>query len=137
MGNDLKKLSLDELRDQWAIVWQKNAPERLGRKMLEISLFYKLHENETGGLPIEMKNHLDKLVKNFRQNPKCFKQRKTVLKPDTQLLRRYKGKQYIVTVKEVGFEYDGEIWSSLSKIANHITGSKWNGWAFFGIKKST
>lgn len=134
MANDLKNLSLEELRNQWTIEWQQTPPERLGRKTLETSLSYKLRETEAGGLPIEVQNHLDKLVKNFRQNPKCFEQRKTVLKPGTQLLRIYKGKQYTVTVKETGFEYNGKIWSSLSKIANHITSSKWNGWVFFGAK---
>ena len=134
MANDLKKLSIVELRKQWAIEWQQTPPERLGRKMLETSLFYRLCETETGGLPIEMQNHLDKLVKDFRQNPKSFEQRKNVLKPGTQLLRIFQGIQHKVTVKENGFEYNSQIWSSLSKIANHITGSKWNGWVFFGLK---
>ena len=133
MANDLKNLSLE---DHWAIAWQHNTQDRLGRKMLETSLCYKLREKETGGLSIEVQNYLNKLVKNFRQNPKCFEQRKTVLKPGTRLIRIYKGRQYRVTVKESGFQYNGEIWNSLSKIANHITGSKWNGWVFFGVKKA-
>ena len=136
MYNELKNLTLEELQDQWSLAWKQKAPERLGRKMLETSLAYKKRDSETGGLPQNARNHLENLVKNFRQNHKFFDERKTVLRPGTKLLRAYKGKQHTVTVRETGFEYNGEIWSSLSKIANHITGSKWNGWVFFGLKGS-
>lgn len=47
----------------------------------------------------------------------------------------HEGRKHSVLVKAEGFEYQGQIYSSLSKIANDITGKRWNGWVFFGLKK--
>jgi len=58
------------------------------------------------------------------------------LKPGTRLERIYKGKAHNVLVTESGFEYQDQLYKSLSKIANDITGKRWNGWVFFGLKKA-
>lgn len=56
--------------------------------------------------------------------------------PGTVLTRAYRGKAYHVIVREDGFEYDGQIFRSLSAIAKLITGSHWNGLLFFKLAKS-
>jgi len=53
--------------------------------------------------------------------------------PGTVLKRLFKGRTYRVTVMPVGFEFEGEIYRSLSAIAGVITGGKWNGYLFFGL----
>ena len=55
--------------------------------------------------------------------------------PGTRLKRKYKGHVYEVEVLDKGFAYDGEVYRSLSAIAQAITGSHWNGYLFFGIDK--
>lgn len=55
--------------------------------------------------------------------------------PGTELIRRYKGRTYRVLVRADGFEYGGEIFYSLSSVAQRITGSHWNGYLFFGLRK--
>lgn len=55
--------------------------------------------------------------------------------PGAVLKRMYKGKQFIVNVLEKGFEYDGQVYRSLSAVAHEITGSHWNGYLFFGLKE--
>jgi hypothetical protein len=57
------------------------------------------------------------------------------LAPGTRLHRDWQGKSIVVTVLPEGFDYDGQIYRSLSAVANAITGSKWNGHIFFGLKK--
>jgi hypothetical protein len=57
-----------------------------------------------------------------------------VLLPGTLLRRRWKDRTVIVRVLEQGFEWDGTIYSSLSAAANAITGTRWNGLVFFGLK---
>ena len=49
--------------------------------------------------------------------------------------RRYKGRDIVVNVRDEGFEYDGKLYKSLSAIALEVTGTKWNGWTFFGLAK--
>ncbi|MGN7614323.1 DUF2924 domain-containing protein [Magnetococcales bacterium HHB-1] len=57
------------------------------------------------------------------------------LTPGTRLKRVWKGNTYCVTVLDRGFELNGVIFNSLSAAARHITGTRWNGKAFFGLKK--
>jgi hypothetical protein len=55
--------------------------------------------------------------------------------PGSVLIKKHKNRTIIVKVLNVGFEYDGHRFSSLSAIANEITGTKWNGFVFFGLAK--
>jgi len=56
--------------------------------------------------------------------------------PGTLLVREFKGRDIVVKVLDKGFEYDGRHFKSLSAIAQAATGTKWNGFLFFGLKKS-
>ena len=53
--------------------------------------------------------------------------------PGSMLVRRYRGKDVVVRVREDGFEYDGELHRSLSSAVRAATGTPWNGFAFFGL----
>ena len=55
--------------------------------------------------------------------------------PGRLLVKEFKGRTLVVTVLDEGFEYDGRRFSSLSAIAQEITGTKWNGFRFFGLTK--
>lgn len=57
--------------------------------------------------------------------------------PGATIRKNYKGKTIFVKVLNVGFEYEGRQFKSLSKIAGEITGARWNGFAFFGLEKET
>jgi hypothetical protein len=59
------------------------------------------------------------------------------LKPGTSLIREWRGVRHEVRVIDDGFTYQGQTFRSLSSIARHITGTKWNGLAFFGLKPAT
>lgn len=126
-------LSLTELRAEWSKYWEMPAHKGMGRTMLEASLQFKQWERDTGGIPKSFQKKLDELLAEYRSNRNGFNPNQR-LKPGTRLERIYKGQKYSVSVTANGFEYDGTHWSSLSKIANHITRSKWNGWVFFGLK---
>lgn len=127
------QLSLADLRAEWATQWGQQPHRRIGRAMLEASLNFKKWEYETRGVPKQVQQRLDVLLKDYRNNRVGFAPKQRI-KAGTRLERIYKGKKYSVIVTTSGFEYAGKHWSSLSKIANHITGSKWNGWLFFGLK---
>ena len=129
---DIKKLSINDLRTRWAETWGYESYIRLGRVMMEASLLYKLQGPR---LTPEQQGRLDKLVEDYKRSPDCFNGRVGALKLGTRLVRVYNGKKHSVVVQVNGFEYGGQTYSSLSKIANDITGSRWNGWLFFGLKK--
>jgi hypothetical protein len=54
----------------------------------------------------------------------------------TKLIREWQGIEHCVTVRTEDFEYLGRPYRSLSSVAREITGTKWNGWVFFGLKAS-
>ena len=128
-------MSLGELRQKWAIAWGMPPHAKIGRTMLAKSLAYKLREQGAGGLNPELRVRLKKFVSGYKRNPRCFDDNIQRLKPGTRLVKVWKEKRHSVLVLASGFEYDGRIYSSLSEVAATITGSRWNGWVFFGIKK--
>lgn len=127
-----ERLEIKQLRRKWALVWKISPHPRIGRTMLEKSLAYKTSGTH---LTPEQQTRLNHLIAKYKRNPTTFDKHNESLKPGTRLVRTYKGKKHSVLVKAGGFEYAGQNYNSLSKIANDITGKRWNGWVFFGLKK--
>lgn len=135
MHNDLTNLQLAELRQIWAGVWGMQPHARIGRTMLIKSIEYKRQEQNTGGPPREQQQRLKALVTAYKRNPGYFDESLHGLKPGTRLVKTWKENRYAVLVVRNGFEYEDRIYTSLSEVAFAITGSRWNGWVFFGLKK--
>jgi len=57
--------------------------------------------------------------------------------PGSVLIKEHRGKTVVVRVLDAGFEYDGRRFASLSAVAAEITGTKWNGFLFFGLAKES
>jgi len=132
MPENLKKLPLSELRQMWAEAWNLQPPPRIGRSMLEKSLIFK----RQNALTREQEARLGLLIKQYKRNPKYFDD-SGLLKPGTRLIRNWQGLRHSVLVKSDGFEYQERIYTSLSQLANDITGSRWNGHLFFGLRKTS
>ena len=105
-------------------------------KGLRNRIAYKLQEIYLGGLSDEDKNLLEKLADNDPvANLNFADARPRPPAKGARLRREWRGKTYEVVVRDDGdFEYDGEIYHSLSSIAGVITGTHWNGKKFFGVK---
>ena len=131
MQAEPKTLSIEDLRAKWTGLWGIEPHNRIGRAMLEKSIEYKQHARE---LTPDQQKRLKKLIAAYKRSPKNFEN--NTLKPGTRLERVYHGRMHSVVVTRQGYEYQGIEYKSLSKIANEITGSKWNGWVFFGLKKA-
>jgi hypothetical protein len=96
-----------------------------------------LQEQAYGGLKPEIRRRLRELANSFNRNPKPAEKRLAApiqIKAGTRLIRQWEGKTHQVTVGESGFEYNGESYKSLSVIARLITGTRWSGPLFFGLK---
>ncbi len=108
---------------------------RLPLFFLPISLAFKQREIRGEGMKPEQRKRLDNLVAQYKRDSKSFDQGPAGLKPGTKLVRAHNGEKHIVLVKADGFEYRKKSYASLSEIAYVITGTHWNGWVFFGVKK--
>ncbi len=128
-------MPIEELRRQWSEAWGMQPHARIGRTMLQKSLAYKQRELAGFGMTAEQIKRLEQLIKTYRRNPACFDTTQVSLKPGTRLVRVWNGERHSVLVQPDGLEFNGRHYDNLSRIATEITGSKWSGWVFFGLKR--
>jgi Protein of unknown function (DUF2924) len=130
----LKTRSTSELRDMWRELFDKEPPV-LGRRYLEDRIAFRVQELHFGGLSDRVRRKLDALADQLE--PKAARRRDPG-RPiaGTQLRRQWQGAEHVVSVREHDFEYEGRPYRSLSAVARAIAGSRWNGWAFFGLRHS-
>jgi Protein of unknown function (DUF2924) len=130
----LKTRSTPELRDMWRELFDCDPPP-FGRRYLEDRLAYRVQELHFGGLSDRARRKLDALVDQLE--PKAARRRDPG-RPiaGTRLVREWRGVQHTVEVREHDFEYQGRPYRSLSAVARKITGTRWNGWLFFGLRRT-
>jgi hypothetical protein len=133
----LPKMNLAQLQAKWRRDLKQAPPPHIRKQLLVPLLAYKLQEQAYGGLKPEVKRRLRELAASFTRDPKRAAARladSRQIKPGTRLIRQWEGQTHQVTVCEAGFEYNGEQYKSLSVIARLITGTRWSGPLFFGLK---
>jgi hypothetical protein len=132
----LPNLSLFELRHRWKTLFGHPAPKSLRRNFLARTVAYQMQVESYGGLSVAAKRRLREIadaVRNGDANAILGSRR---VKRGTQMIRQWQTTTHTVTTLAEGFEWNGRTYSSLSAVANAITGTNWNGFAFFGIKRA-
>ena len=137
----LQTMDMDQLHEKWRDLYG-GEPPKYQKSFLTKRLAHRIQELFYGGLSDEAKNRLAQIAKSdpiATVKRKIPTERKTTddMLPGTLLVRIWHDQRYEVTAKENGFEYDNRTFTSLSAIAREITGTRWNGRAFFGVKKSS
>jgi hypothetical protein len=99
-------------------------------------LAYRIQELAYGGLSRETLERLKAMAKQYATRDVTERKARPILRPvaGTKLIREWDGVEHCVTVRADDFEYLGRPYKSLSSVASEITGTKWNGWVFFGLK---
>lgn len=131
----LADLDLNDLRARWLKVTGRAAPKAFRTEMLRRALAYELQVAAFGGLSSSLKRQLSDLARAAREDRFDEALGTTHLKPGTMLMRVWDGKTENVMVTRDGYVWSGERYTSLSAIAKAITGTSWNGWTFFGVKR--
>ena len=131
----LKTMPAPELRKQWQKLFD-TSPPRYNRKFLESRLAYRIQELAYGGLKPETVKRLEAMGQQLDGGSPIIRRIRADEKPiaGTRLIREYQGVEQTVTVLNDGYEWQGRPYQSLSAIARAITGTRWNGWRFFGLK---
>ncbi len=132
----LRDLDVKALRAQWHNVVGRPAPAHLPRHLLFRILAYQLQADQFGDLGAESKRLLDGAGSPAKagQNATALAEPQTELTPGTILGREWNGRMHRVSVLADGYAYQGKTYSSLSKIALAVTGTRWNGPKFFGLR---
>jgi hypothetical protein len=99
------------------------------------AIAYAVQENVYGGLGLATQRRLNDLAKALSTKGAERFDPGLTLKPGSRLVREWHGRAHTVIVLEDGFEYDGQYYRSLSKVAQQITSVHWSGPAFFGLKR--
>ena len=124
----LETLSPAELRAEWCAVTAGPLP-RISPRLLRLALGYELQAAIRGGLPRQTQQRLAQIA-NGRTATRAAN-------PGTRLVREWGGRLHVVTIGEDGvIRFAEREWKSLSEIARFITGTRWSGPAFFGLRQN-
>src|SRR3979411_10449 len=135
----LRGLDFKGLRARWQSVLQRPAPDHLPRHLLFAIMAYRVQADRFGDLDHETSQLLDHTgAKESGAATSArlgsFDQKRTELTPGTVLVREWDRQSQRVMVMSDGFAWNGKTYDSLSKVAFAITGTKWNGPRFFGLR---
>ena len=131
----LQTLPTADLKRQWRELFGTEPPP-FNRPYLQSRLAYRIQELAYGGLKPETRARLEALGEQLDGGNVVLRRVRADSRPlaGTRLLREYGGVEHVVTVLADGFEWEGRPYRSLSAIARAITGTRWNGWTFFGLR---
>ena len=132
----LADLSLPELRERWKTLFGNPAPLSLRRKFPARAVAYQMQVQVYGGLSSATKRRLREIAEAVRRGNPDAAGISRQIRLGTQMIRQWRDKTHIVTAIAGGFEWNGQTYKSLSAVAKDITGTNWNGYAFFGIKRT-
>ena len=135
----LHGLDLRGIRSRWQSVFGRPAPAHLTRHLLFAVLAYRLQADRFGDLDHATRQVLDRTVAKeagpaMAARLASFDQKRAELTPGTVLVREWDRQSQRVMVMADGFAWNGQTYDSLSKVAFAITGTKWNGPRFFGLR---
>jgi hypothetical protein len=132
----LRGLDLDGLRARWRSLTGRAAPPHLPRTLLLRVLAYRVQAAALGDLDKATLRLLDRIAGEARSGKRVDVPvpDRVGLKPGTVLVRQWDGTQQRVMVLADGFAWNGGAYASLSKVARAITGTRWNGPRFFGLR---
>jgi hypothetical protein len=133
----LPLLSKAELADPWQELYRRPVPYGIRREVLIPLPAYRIQELAYGGLKPSTSAELRRIARSLQKDPASSERLvRPRIKPGTRLLREWSGKTHEVFVTTSGYEYGGVSHRSLSEIARKITGTRWSGPAFFGLRKA-
>jgi hypothetical protein len=132
----LKAMSVKELKAQWEKLIGTSAPNN-SWAFLELRIAYRIQELTYGGPDRETRRMLDLLADEVEGHARRKHQIADPRNPvvGTKLLREWDGAEHTVTVLKNGFDWQGCKYKSLSAVARAITGTRWNGYRFFGLRE--
>lgn len=128
---DLQTLPRKDLIDKYVALAGTDPPRSLSREMIARVIVYELQAAGNGGLSLRLRRQLRAIASEDRAVTPG-----TRLRSDARLVREWNGVSHVVDREGDGFVYRGRTYNSLSAIAREITGARWSGPRFFGLKGS-
>jgi hypothetical protein len=132
--DSLSKVNKTALCGLWQELFKNKPPLKMRKGLIVRVIAYRLQEQAFGGLNNTQVRRLRQLASALEANPKATVSSRPLIKPGTRLVREWKQQVHTVEADAEGFLYRGAHYESLSEIARLITGTRWSGPLFFGLK---
>ena len=130
----LRQSTSADLKERWRVLYGSEPPRCISKDLLIRALAYRIQEQMLGGLKPFTRRLLAKVAADASERRSVQVVAEPTLKPGTVLLREWHGIQHQVIVREEGIVFRGKPYKSLSEVAYRITGAKWSGPRFFGLR---
>ena len=130
----LATMSPAQLRNKWQQVYRE-VPPPFAPDLLARGIAYRLQERVYGKLTTATRREIERLQKQFEKTGEVLTEACATTKPGTLLVRMWKREQHHVLILDHGYMYRDRRYGSLSEIANEITGARWSGPRFFGLRR--
>ncbi len=130
----LDDMSDADVKARFEALYKRPPPPRMRREMLIRAVAHRIQENAAGGPDRSLKARLDRLAVELGRNGRVSVKKPWSIKPGTKFLREWDGVTHEVTATGDGFLFKGDTYRSLSQVAREITGTRWSGPRFFGLK---
>src|ERR1700674_5551626 len=131
----LSELTIFELRGEWRRLHRMPPPMRLSRDLLTRGITYKLQERAYGGLSLATARRLEQAAADPPSRGAAKPVQPISLRPGTRLVREWRGVTHMVLIHADGIEWRGQRYRSLTIVARKITGARWSGPRFFGLRQ--
>lgn len=131
---ELSKAPIGLLRLRWCNAFRTEPPAAFGPDLLRRSIAQIIQEQHYGGLSLSVQRQLNQIVKAIASKPSGRIELPKRIKSGAVLIRTWKDKSHRVMVLDDGFAFEDRVYDSLSEIAREITGTRWNGPKFFGLR---
>jgi hypothetical protein len=130
----LSKIGTEELRERWKTIYGRAPSREIGRSFLARAIAYRLQERAYGGLKSSTRRLLARVAEETATVSSPKKPQIRMAQSGTILIREWQGSAHRVTVLDDGVSFNGKHYRSLSEVAREITGSRWSGPRFFGLR---
>jgi hypothetical protein len=130
----LVAMPIVQLRARYRELFRTDPPKAYGPDLLRRSIAHRIQEKAYGGLSRSAQRLLDQMIRAYAAKPNGQIVLPRRIKPGSVLVREWKGRSHRVMVLADGYAYDGRTFGNLSEIAVLITGTRWNGPRFFGLR---
>jgi hypothetical protein len=124
-----------QLLKLWTATLGRPPQFRASRELLAGTLAWHLQERKFGGLKPATVRKLRLMSRNAELKRRSHRPPTANVRPGTVIIKHWRGARHVVTILADGFEHQGKVFGSLSQLAREITGTRWNGPAFFGLRK--
>ena len=122
------------LRSHYKALFGTDPPKAFGPDLLRRCVAHRIQTDAYAGLSRPTQRLLDRMARTTKATSDVDPELSRLIKSGSEIVRMWKGRSYRVTVMHDGFAYEGKTYPGLSEIASLITGTRWNGPRFFGLR---